>query len=984
MARLQVHQQKVQQQNNFFFQKKLLAVVCSLAMSSIALAQDAKKEDEAEEIVITARQQALLNAIERKQKAESSIDSVVADDAGQLPDASLAEVLQRVSGVSVVRFSSLGDPDHFASEGTGVQVRGLSGVAGRLNGREVFSSSNGRGLSWGDVPPELMAAVDIYKTPTADLIEGGTGGQIDLRTKMPFDYKEEGLKGAITANYNYSDLAKEHTPGASMLLSNRWSSDLGEFGVLVDLSQSKLKQSNHFLRMEPYYKKKIGQNERYIPGGFTYGVDSLDRDRSGAYLALQYAPNDDLKFGQTFFYSNYEQMGEGYGRFVTSKDLVVNPDNLGASKFDSNGMLVSSTDMFVQNNTTFGAATNQVLNAGGNTGASISGSETFDASTTFEWTPTEKWAIKGAVQAVNSTGDRKNYDVFSKAPFPARFGLDLTGDFPQITMPASASAPQQDWKNYTWDATQDHLEHSDGKLRAINVDASYAISEEAFFRSVQFGARLADRDEVDDATGYNWKGLSQGWNGRPVQNFADNNFFGDIELQTFNDFFRGEAKLPGATYGPSLRMVRQMNPFADHKKYGPNVANAGTPYTYDDFSRLTASQTNTSAYVLTRFSDEVQDIPFSGNIGLRYVKFDSESKGFYRQNAFSLRETVNAQLGNVLLAGPLLGAPRTAETTFNKLLPSINVKLQPTEEFNIRLAYNTTLDQASFNAMRVTGSTSASIDTTTNDFRFTTTSGNPYLKPVISNNTDVSFEWYPSRSLSGHVSLFHKSIDNWLIYTSVAQPIPLTTTVPKAETIQVMGSKDDVTNSSETAKVKGIEIGGRGFFTFLPQPWDGFGVEANYTYIDSQNPGDRYIDINGKIKFDVPLQGLSENTANLTFMFEKGPISWRLAYSWRDKYLMSTSSNGTNGDYRYYSAANTPVGGQFVDISLPVYGGDYGQLDMGATYKFSSQLSASLELTNLTNEINKTWMGGYPNNALAIRTWGVSDRRTNLVVKYNF
>jgi iron complex outermembrane recepter protein len=147
---------------------------------------------------VTGRQQALANADERKKKAESSIDSIVADDAGKLPDSSIAEVLQRVSGVTLVRFGSLGDPDHFSGEGSGIQVRGLSGVGSRLNGREVFSSSSGHGISWNDITPEMMSAVDVYKSPTADLIEGGTGGQVDLRTKMPFDYADESVHGGAT------------------------------------------------------------------------------------------------------------------------------------------------------------------------------------------------------------------------------------------------------------------------------------------------------------------------------------------------------------------------------------------------------------------------------------------------------------------------------------------------------------------------------------------------------------------------------------------------------------------------------------------------------------------------------------------------------------------------------------------------------------------------------------------------------------------
>lgn len=129
------------------------------------------------EVVVTARRRAIMSADLRKKDSETIIDSVVADEAGLLPDNSVTEVLQRVPGVTMVRFDALNDPDHFSDEGSAIQIRGLSDVAARLNGRDVFSASNGGGLSFGDVTPELLKAVDVYKSVTANLIEGGSGGR---------------------------------------------------------------------------------------------------------------------------------------------------------------------------------------------------------------------------------------------------------------------------------------------------------------------------------------------------------------------------------------------------------------------------------------------------------------------------------------------------------------------------------------------------------------------------------------------------------------------------------------------------------------------------------------------------------------------------------------------------------------------------------------------------------------------------------------
>ena len=187
-------------------------------------------------------------------------------------------------------------------------------------------------------------------------------------------------------------------------------------------------------------------------------------------------------------------------------------------------------------------------------------------------------------------------------------------------------------------------------------------------------------------------------------------------------------------------------------------------------------------------------------------------------------------------------------------------------------------------------------------------------------------------------------------------------------------------NATAAAKIKGVELGGRIFFESLPAPWSGLGIEANYTYIDSENPGDLYYDIDGVRHDDAPVQGLSKNNTNITAMYERGPLSLRLAWSWRSKYLQSTNTNGTNGSYRYFSAPGVSTN---ADIALPMWGDDYGQLDFGTTWRPNEKLALSLEMQNLTNEITRTLMGGYPGGTTT-RSWFVSDRRANISVRYNF
>src|SRR6185369_15092836 len=150
---------------------------------------------------------ALQSAQKIKQEADEIVDSVVADDIGKLPDRSVTEVLQRIVGVTIDRTMAKGDPEHYSVEGSGVTVRGLTYVRSELNGRDSFSANGGRALNFEDVPPELMAGVDVYKNPSAEQIEGSIGGLVNLRTAMPFDYT--GLKASVSAQTTYSPLREK-------------------------------------------------------------------------------------------------------------------------------------------------------------------------------------------------------------------------------------------------------------------------------------------------------------------------------------------------------------------------------------------------------------------------------------------------------------------------------------------------------------------------------------------------------------------------------------------------------------------------------------------------------------------------------------------------------------------------------------------------------------------------------------------------------
>ncbi|UUZ51836.1 TonB-dependent receptor plug domain-containing protein [Massilia sp. B-10] len=133
-------------------------------------------------------------------------------------------MLGRITGVQIRRENG---------EANSVVIRGLPGLVTLLNGREMFTSS-GRNLYLADIPAAMLYRVDVYKTQGAEMVEGGTMHVIDVRTSRPFDAK--GFTSSLTARVENRDKSHTTDPNVSGMVSNRWKTDMGEFGALFGLS----------------------------------------------------------------------------------------------------------------------------------------------------------------------------------------------------------------------------------------------------------------------------------------------------------------------------------------------------------------------------------------------------------------------------------------------------------------------------------------------------------------------------------------------------------------------------------------------------------------------------------------------------------------------------------------------------------------------------------------------------------------------------
>jgi hypothetical protein len=310
------------------------ALISGLALATAALAEpasvvgivDAQDQPSAstnpsadpvavDDVIVTGVRRALATSQDIKKSADTFVDSITATDIGAFPDKSAAEALARVPGITVSRLQSADDSTHPSGEPTGVLIRGLTQVRTEFNGRDSFSADSARGLQFNDVSPELLAGVDSYKNQTAEMIEGGLAGTVNLRTRVPFDQKGLLLTGNVKANYG--DRSGEWTPEYSGLISNTWDTQVGRFGALASFARSDV-----ITRTESVIMDKIntycsagfgtadsatldssgnvtcsanpfgGAGFAYAPDGVRFSQVDYDRQRRGIAAALQYENND--------------------------------------------------------------------------------------------------------------------------------------------------------------------------------------------------------------------------------------------------------------------------------------------------------------------------------------------------------------------------------------------------------------------------------------------------------------------------------------------------------------------------------------------------------------------------------------------------------------------------------------------------------------------------------------------------------------------
>ncbi|NRB23389.1 TonB-dependent receptor [Shewanella sp.] len=905
--------------NNFKRNKIALAVISTLALnSSLLIAEELNPEDstleDIEIIRVTGYISSQKRALQDKRNASSIIDSIASEDLGKFPDQNISESLQRIPGITISRKGG---------EGQFITVRGMGPEHSTvlLNGRVLATENEGREFSFDIIPSELISSVDVYKTPTASLQDGGIASTVNLKTARPLDY--DGFKGAVSVKALYDDSSEKTTPQFSGLLSDTFYD--GTVGLLGSLNYYKreFRTERSFTDGYEAHRDLDFDNDGIaeltdvsFPSYYTQDVDQSVRERVSGTIALQWQATDNLLLTLDSLYSK----------------LDVNSDSHGIAWWVGDSMV---TDATVDENNTVNYFKSA---AGARPTEFVSFSrprfaETKQIGFNADWVVNEQLSLVFDTSYSKSTdkvaGNQSYFVGYFENPDREitmnKYDGDTLPTYSNIGDLTDLSTVKPGWFTYEGRDITDEASQA-------TFDANYELNSD-ILTSVQAGVSYSRREKSKDVakTPDNISCIYCSWTGHEydgfmpeslVSGFDGNGFLsgesgGSIgawptwDNDELVDFMLSDAGLAGIR-DPEQRAQA----IADIQANGgfgvqPKLGQSGS-----------VLEQTLSAYFLANFEGELGELPWSGNLGLRYSKTDITSSGTSQViESFEEIDGVNEVLVN--FSDPVA---ISESGDYDIWLPTSNFKLNIQDDLVMRLAAGKTITRPTLSNLLLDRNYN------TRPTERNVSSGNPGLKPMTAWNYDISFSWYMDDVSYVSAAIFHKDLtDKW---------------ERKTQTIQIEGYDFLSTRPENVSKgeIDGFELAFQYTFNHLPAPFDGLGLQTNYTDVTETTDEE---DFESK-----------SQSANLVAFYEKGPLQARISYNYRDGYTESLNANR----------------GQPKMIS------DYGQWDASASYDLTDNFSLFVEAINITNERTKSF-SIYEERLIELKDTG---SRFTLGARYNF
>ncbi|APP82983.1 TonB-dependent receptor [Xanthomonas hortorum pv. gardneri] len=902
----------------------LLALSIGLALSGHAAAQDAAQAPteptvDLDAVTVTGYRASVEKALDIKRGEAGVVDAIVAEDIGKFPDLNLAESLQRIPGVVITRD---------AGEGRNISVRGLGPdfTRVRVNGMEALTtvggsdqsggSNRGRGFDFNVFASDLFTQLIVRKTAQADVEEGSLGATVDLRTARPFDY--EGLTIAASGQAAYNAMSEKANPRVAGLISNTWADNT--FGALVSVAYTERElleegsnsgrwangPSNGNFAASPAFPQARDANV-FHPRFPRYTLMEHKQERIGVTSSLQWAPSDSTEFSLDGLYSKIDaKRSENYIEAISfsrgaaqggKPQTIVNDGFIdpatGAMLYGNfDNVDVRSENRYDEWNTVFKQLSltgehrfSDVFKISGMVGTSSSKHEN----------PIQTTVI---MDKLNVDGYSYDYRGNSRKPV-FNYGINPT-DPNGWTLAELRLRPQQVQNDFDTGSLDFDWSVSPGfRLKGGVLAKNYTFSTKEFRRASEVA----------------------------VPTFADGTRIvpADLTEQT------GLSAIKGS---PNTWVVPNLDAVAD--ALGIYSGTGTFALAERAVNTRSVTEQDRGAYLQGDFSFDIGAIPFSGNLGVRYVRTKQESTGF-------------ATVGSALVQ-------TTAEREYNNTLPSMNLVAEVSPDFLVRFGAAKVMSRPGL------GSLTPGVTVNVSGGARTVSGGNPNLDPILADTYDLGFEWYFQEGALLGLGLFYKDIESFVQtarevrpYSSSGLPVSLLDGTGA-------GVNDDfvfsVPFNTPGGDLKGLEANYTQPFSWLPGVWSNLGIQLNYTYVDSQI---QYLTTSGAASLETDLTGLSKNAYNATLFYEGEKFAGRVSATHRDDYLTQVPATETGFDVHGMKATT------MIDASL--------------RYKFDDKIELSLEGINLTNEVADEWVGAAAQLPLQYSETG---RQFLLGVRYKF
>ncbi|VVT22052.1 TonB-dependent receptor [Sphingomonas sp. EC-HK361] len=913
----------------------------------------------ADDIVVVGVRGAQRAAVQIKRQSAEIVDSIVAEDIGKLPDATIADSLQRVPGIQIGRS---------AGEGSSVNVRGLGQVLVTLNGEQFLGgqSIDNAQPNFTDIPPSLFAGVDVYKSPSARQVEGGVSGTIDLKTRRPFDLKE-GLTATGSAETSYGSRVKKFNQLYSGLLGYH----NGRFGLLVAGSYSKARLANIGIDTGNSWlistdalsgtdlrgdgditdsNKFADKDYVYQPAVVSNSNRQTERERYGLNASAQFAITDQLTLTGYVAYTKLNddlravniQLNSGYAPrpllpgSQVDENGVVTVGNFALPGFTANSLATNSRSRTYNTNLELTYENDGVFKG---TLRWVHGDarRTSDSSQADSKPVTGPTITRGTTAACRVNPAPAACTGFQNPNgFPAvNVGIDYTTKYPTLNFGTDVSNPA----NWILFSTWGYGDERTAKTDAFRADGTYTVG--GFLKTIDAGIRYNTRDVSvseykllapvtvdglgtlngpgdlyyfkDAGIGHTGNAAIEGRSVLPIYTFAQ---LGD-RVRNYNNFIFGGVPSGGI---PAIDPNAMSDPLAFQNSLYPGNA------AYNDPTRsFRVTEKTGTAYLQANFGTEnggLFGMDLSGNVGVRYTTT--------RRSVYANTTDPNRFIGT---GGNYNGVfinlgTNVTRKTIDRWLPSLNLTLDIDDRQKLRFAAAKVVGELNLfdlGAGRVLyyGANNGRYPNLPSDLQvfLQGNSGNPDLEPYQSNNYNASYEFYFGRGGLFSAAVFLFDVKSFPQSINTIQPIA------DADGVVRAGGVISTTGNGTGGKIKGIEVGYQQQFDFLPGFLSGFGANANFTLSDSESSNR---DLFGKT---LPVPDNSKYQYNLIGFYQKGPVQARVAYNWRSKRFAGLQSvNGVaDGDV------------------LAIYSKPVGYLDASASYDITPNFTVFAQGTNLTS-----------------------------------